>query len=605
MRERLSRQKIWFVSHARFGRGWLLALAFWLAGAPLFAATFTATLDRDTVAVGDSATLSLVFQGGSPKQQPSLPGIQNLRVGYGGKSEQFSWNNGESSSSTTYTFSLTPTQPGDFNIPPIEVKIGGETLRSPPLMLKAVRAAAATPDAPGADQQLALLKFVLPKNQIYLGEVVQAELDLYLRDTVLGVQNFQFSPVNADGFTFGKTVQGQQRVVQVGNGKFTLVPFFMTMTAVKTGSFKIEPVDCTLVVQLPVSGARQRDPFDPFGMFQQRYDSRRVTLSSEAQNVEAVPLPDNPPAGFNGAVGSYKFTMSAAPTDVAAGDPVTVKIQIAGRGALDALTLPDQNVWGDFKTYPPTVKVQAADQLGLQGVKNFELIAVPQNPDIRELPAVSFSFFDPDAKAYRTITQPAIALKVRPGVASAQPVMGVTNAKTPAAPVQELVPIKLHLGKLSPVRAPLLERPGFWAFQSVPVLAWAALFARRKRAEALANNPRLRRQRAVAAIVASGLLDLRQLAAKKDSDNFFATLFRLLQEQLGERLDMPASAITESVIDEQLRPRRVAEATLARLHDLFQACNLARYAPVKSSQELEAFIPRLETTLREIKNLNS
>ena len=35
-----------------------------------------------------------------------------------------------------------------------------------------------------------------------------------------------------------------------------------------------------------------------------------------------------------------------------------------------------------------------------------------------------------------------------------------------------------------------------------------------------------------------------------DSDQFFATLSRLLQEQLGERLDLPASAITEAVIEE-------------------------------------------------------
>jgi hypothetical protein len=30
---------------------------------------------------------------------------------------------------------------------------------------------------------------------------------------------------------------------------------------------------------------------------------------------------------------------------------------------------------------------------------------------------------------------------------------------------------------------------------------------------------------------------------------------------------------------------------------LFQACNLARYAPVKSSQELAAVVPQLETVL--------
>jgi len=91
------------------------------------------------------------------------------------------------------------------------------------------------------------------------------------------------------------------------------------------------------------------------------------------------------------------------------------------------------------------------------------------------------------------------------------------------------------------------------------------------------------------------------LAAEKNSDEFFATLFRLLQEQLGERLDLPASAITEAVIDERLRPRGVNGETLASLHELFQTCNLARYAPIKSSQELAAIIPKLEAALNQLR----
>jgi predicted anti-sigma-YlaC factor YlaD len=79
----------------------------------------------------------------------------------------------------------------------------------------------------------------------------------------------------------------------------------------------------------------------------------------------------------------------------------------------------------------------------------------------------------------------------------------------------------------------------------------------------------------------------------------------LLQEQLGERLDLPASAITEAVIDEHLRPRGVPEATLAPLHELFQTCDLVRYAPMKSSQELAAVIPKLEGVLRDLKELKA
>ncbi|MCX6894895.1 MAG: BatD family protein, partial [Verrucomicrobia bacterium] len=407
-----------------------------LAPATLLAATLTATLDRDTVTVGESATLTLVFEGGSPKNPPALPRLQNLRATFGGQSSQFSWNNGVSASSVTYTYSLTPVQPGDFTLPPIQAEVDGKILNSPPITLRAARAAAAQPDAAGAGDQIALLKLVLPKKQIYLGEVVPLEVQLYVRDAVQNIQQFQMSPFNADGFAFGKTVQGGQRQARIGNANFSVVPFQTTVTAVKPGALKIEPVDFSMVIMLPVAGQRQRDPFDPFGMFQQRGEQRRITLSTEAETVEVLPLPAGAPADFGGAVGNFSLTMTAAPTDVAAGDPITVKAQITGRGALDAVNLPLPAAWQDFKTYPPSSKVQTTDQLGLQGVKHFELVVVPQSAEVKQLPPLTFTFFDPEQKTYRTLTQPAVALKVRPGAVSAMPALAAKQDNS--APAQDI-----------------------------------------------------------------------------------------------------------------------------------------------------------------------
>ena len=588
--------------------GWAVVLFLGLAclalsPAALLAATLTATLDRDTVAVGESATLTLVFEGGSPKNPPALPRLQNLRVTSGGQSSQFSWNNGVSSSTVTYTYALTPVQPGDFAIPPIHAEVDGKILSSPPITLRAARAAAAQPDAAGAGDQIALLKLVLPKKQIYLGEVVPLEVQLYVRDAVQNIQQFQMSPFNADGFSFGKTIQGGQRQARIGNANFSVVPFQTTVTAVKPGALKIEPVDFSMVVMLPVAGQRQRDPFDPFGMFQQRGEQRRITLSTEAETVEVLPLPAGAPADFGGAVGNFSLAMTAAPTDVAAGDPITVKAQITGRGALDAVTLPLPSAWQDFKTYPPSSKVQTTDQLGLQGVKHFELVVVPQTAEVKQLPPLTFTFFDPEQKTYRTLTQPAVALKVRPGAASALPALATKQENS--APAQDIVPIKLKFGRPADANRLLVTKPVFWLLPGVPALAWATLRVRRRRAESLANNPRLRRQRQVAQFVQQGLAGLNSLAQENNSAAFFALVFRLLQEQLGERLDLPASSITEAVIEERLQRRQLPAPMLARLHELFQACNLARYAPVKSSQELEAFIPRVELSLREIQGIES
>ena len=79
----------------------------------------------------------------------------------------------------------------------------------------------------------------------------------------------------------------------------------------------------------------------------------------------------------------------------------------------------------------------------------------------------------------------------------------------------------------------------------------------------------------------------------------------MLQEQLGERLDCPAFSITEAVIEEKLRPLGAQDSTLSTLHELFQICNQARYAPIKDSRELNAIVAQFETITRELQNLKA
>jgi hypothetical protein len=352
-----------------------------------------------------------------------------------------------------------------------------------------------------------------------------------------------------------------------------------------------------------VASPNQRRDF--FGMFGGG-EQRQVTLASDTLAAQALPLPtEDKPANFNGAIGNYTMTVNAGPTNVAVGDPITVRVQISGQGALDALTLPDQPAWRDFKTYPPTAKVETAGPLGLQGTKTFEQIVTPQNTEVHELPAFSFSYFDPDAGSYRTLKESPVQLAVHSAGANPAPVIAAAKNASPQAAPADLLPIKEQLGTFSPARPLLLTRPGFLAAQSLPVLAWLAALVWRRRTDSLANNPRLRRQRHVAQLVRDGLDDLRRLAAENKSDEFFATLFRLLQEQLGERLDCPASSITEAVIDERLVRLGTPEATLAGLRELFQRCNQARYAPLRTSGELAAVIAQFENAVRELQNVKA
>jgi len=187
------------------------------------------------------------------------------------------------------------------------------------------------------------------------------------------------------------------------------------------------------------------------------------------------------------------------------------------------------------------------------------------------------------------------------------PSIAATKSTTPeAAPVQsDILPVKQELGALRSTGAPWLVQPGFIALQGLPVLALVAALIWRRRADNLANNPRLRRQRLVAQLVQAGLVDLRQQAKENNSETFFATLFRLLQELLGERLDCPAIAITESVVDDRLGALQVPAPTLAGLRELFQLCNQARYAPVRDPQELAAVAAKFEKIAGELPSVKA
>jgi len=192
-----------------------------------------------------------------------------------------------------------------------------------------------------------------------------------------------------------------------------------------------------------------------------------------------------------------------------------------------------------------------------------------------------------------------VKLVVRPSTSAAAPGVASNGGKKQDSPPQteDIVPNKQRLGPVGQITPPLVQQAWFLALQGIPALAFVSALVWRKRTENLANNPRLRRQRLVEQIIRNGLAQLRQFATEQKSDEFFATLFRLLQERLGERLNQPASAITEAVLEERLRPAKVPDTILAPLHELFQTCNLARYAPIKTSQELAAIIPKAESVL--------
>lgn len=575
-------------------RRWLAIAFLVFLGWSAHAVTFSASLDRNVIRVGEQAVLTLRFDGGQPSGVPRLPEVPNLLIQYGGQSQQISIINGQRTASLLLTYVVTAAKPGDYTIPAFNAPVPGAMLPSQPLALKVHPAAAKLPDTE-AFRQFTFVRLRAGKTNAFVGEPFAIEVRLYF--TAAG--EVQMPSLQGDGFTLAP-FQHQQSQEQVGNAIYRVIVFRSVATPVKAGKLALGPAQCAFNLHIRVGGN------ELFDLFNRGVRSQAVTILSEPLTVDVQPLPaEGRPADFNGAIGSFGMSASVAPVDVAVGDPVTVRVQISGRGGMDGLQMPPLNLGEAFKSYPPSATTDMPDPLAMAGTKKFEQVVQPQSADVKELPAFSFSFFDPDARAYRTLKQSATPLRVRAAAAAQAPtiVMTTTNAAAAAAAATELVHIKPHLGTVAVADASVLRQPAWWAVTGGPLALWLALLARRKQAEKLANNPRLRRRREVEKLVNAGLAELRQQAAAAQAEPFFVNLFRLLQEQLGERLDLPASAITEEVLDERLKSLGAGAELCQALHALFQACNAARYAPVREVGELTKLAEQFDAAVAELRKL--
>ena len=576
----------------------LLALSlFLLIAVNVNAQRAVASLDRTTVAVGEGVGFSVACENFQPSSFPRLPIIPGLRISGAGTGRSFQLGGGKRTSTLTYNFLITPSKTGTYTLPSLSIPSGQNTHKTKPLQLRVVTAN--SDERLGGISDYAFVRLVVGKATAYVGEPIPVEIQLFLQNG-----RYNMPELTAEGFNLTDYPEAKSSRAQRGNSIFQVRTFQVAATPVKSGQLQIGPVKMDVVLKIR-RNQRQRSPFnDPFEGLLTRYQDVPTKIEAKAQNITVKPLPTaNRPANFNGAVGQFSMAAKASPLEVTVGDPVTLNIQLSGQGTVKALNLPVLE-WPGFKSYEASITSEEVDPLGLSGEKTFEQVIIPENDAINEVPKIELAYFDPVEEEYRTLSQGPFALKVNP---SAKPVFTPSIATTDNSNVgdeetpqrSKILWIKYDIGALGQV-TPLVGRPTFWLLQSVPFLVWIGALVWRRKSEAIAGNPRLRRQWQVDQRTRDGLAKLKQLADDNQAQEFYGELADLLREQLGLRLDIPAEGITADVIDGALGQAQLDTETRDILRRLFTDCDAASYAASQSTAELHGSLADLEQVIRKL-----
>ncbi|MCX5668532.1 MAG: hypothetical protein NTX89_00195, partial [Candidatus Omnitrophica bacterium] len=122
-------------------------------------------------------------------------------------------------------------------------------------------------------------------------------------------------------------------------------------------------------------------------------------------------------------------------------------------------------------------------------------------------------------------------------------------------------------------------------FQVIPLLFYLLMVVMHARNRKLKTDLRYARQLLAPRKAKSGILRARGFLEKGSSEEFYDTLFDVLQEYLGNKFHLPSKGITISILDEQLKSKNIPEEILAKLRGIFSECDMVRYAVSQLTRE--------------------
>jgi len=457
---------------------------------------------------------------------------------------------------------VTPKLAGKFELG-FAVEVEGETIESNVPVLEVLAPddarAAEVPETPGGRTPTeapgpVFLWATVDKEKAYVGEQVTYALDVYERRSFLGI-HLRKPPSFTDFFT-EELPEGEPTIKRVGVVDYRVRPGLRrALFPQRAGTLEIGAAELSV-------GGRQR-------------------ILSPALTVEVLPLPgEGRPARFSpNNVGRFTIAATVDRTELAANEPVTLRVTIAGEGNVKFV---DPGAWPEItgvRRYEPKLETLLSKGTMLGGERRYEFLLIPERGGRIEIPAHELSFFDPTSARYELARTEPIVLTVAGGETAPPP-----SEPAPEPEGEKLSP--LVLGDALPRHTPrerwLTEGRWLSGMLAVPVLMAAGLGGaalwRRFGADEQSRARGRRRQRH------RELVDAAERAVET-GQGFHGKLGKLLQELAVERAGAEGVGLPRPELLRLLGQQGVPSTDVERLRDLLDRCDAARFGAQGDTRE--------------------
>ncbi len=480
---------------------------------------------------------------------------------------------------SSVTYEVIATRAGSFTIAPFSIMIAGRAYGTQPMLLS-VKAAN---DAPVLE-----VRVIGVPASVYVGQKCAIRLEIFLK------------PFKAREFNYVMNEQDAWNVVQSDLEQSELGPFKQELLRLRRESqrpsgeriivageeywkFRVEreydPIQVgtpdfgpiRIDLHYPATLSKRRDVFG-LGNSLQVESHRFVSATAATPDITVLEVPTiDQPKGYSGAVGSFSIRATVSPTSAAVGDPMTLSIEIVDReqnAELGTLQAPDLSV---DPAFTGSFKIPAERAAGrVDGSRKvFTQTLRPLHDRIQEIPAISFSTFDPTSQRFETVSTDPIPIQVH---ASERVYLSDDSSVSNAGAPQPKSRVGGLVTNMTREEAPefgqtfSLSSLSLGAF-AVPPLAAGILFLARRRKLASARDPMRKRRtqamhRAVERVRTATRADERQHA---------------LLDFIADRAGLPQGALTRADACRVLATAGASSALVEAFDEATSAAERATY----------------------------
>jgi hypothetical protein len=577
------------------------------------------------------------------RQFESHPSSFSFSFGFGGGATQFQ------KSQSNYTFVLMADKPGTYTIDPIFVTVDNQKFKGNTYKLQVLKGSSSPSGSgsgnvpggipggiPGGLSQLLadpnqidddsvvenppngsgividsldgakidpdfFVQTAVSKKEVYVGEMLTMTIYLYM---ARNISNYDIlREPGTEGFWGENLIPSTRRnldteaVTVQGRAYDRAVLRQLALFPIKPGTLTISPTSVEV-------GINQ-------GFFARPKVLKRSSLPVP---IKVLDLPaDGQPLDFNPAnVGKYTFSATIDTLAVKVGEPVTLTMTVNGEGNLRNLVLPKVPEIDGLKVYEPENETDISPKgLSIIGTTVSRVLMIPNKPGKFVIPEIKWSYFDPDAAQYKTLTAPSQTIDV--SGSSEKQDSKVASSANPEA-VTKVGQDRLNRRLRSIVsRADLsrkseghpLTRPWFLLLViGVPLIYIGVVMGSRTRRKLAAAKLKNRSKNADGAALKK-LAELKKTMKEASAEKFFSELQRCLLVFIEERLDDKVIGDTMAELRDRLVSRGFSAEQAESVIAESESCDFARFARQSSDNaEREHMLLRMEKIVRDLSKVN-